>query len=562
MAKEVSPGVLALRKVVDDVHADARKAHAEGRLVGWSSSKFPCELAAAFDLDVMYPENQAAGIAANRDGELMCKAAEDLGFDNDICGYARISLAYAAGKRASRKVDLETGEYVINPASGKPLKDADGKVVIDPETGKPKKDPKTMQPYTVLDDIYEIEALPEGREKELRKAAIKPYRQMRIPQPDFVLCCNNICNCMTKWYENIARMRNIPLIMIDIPYNNTVEVHDTNVAYVRAQFDEAIKQLEELTGKKFDEKKFEQACANANRTASAWLRVCDYLQYKPAPYSGFDLFNHMADIVTARAKVEAGEAFELLGEFLKSPMDPQYGEAAFTEFFNRYLKAGAWDKVLDLGKLVSTWDMKPQLRKQLDYALALSAQNLNLTGPALAMWQQLAARPDIPLYQRAYATYFLARDAENRKDIKSSYELNRKVIDLFTQLQDERSDKADPQRIKEAVAALMDICEVGNRIPEALQWVNRYNDFVPENSSEYPGLRFREARLYRKLGNSSRAQALLEDLARRFPDSPFAKAAAAELRTFEVSRDLQNYMPGGTPAPQQQPSQAQQPAQQ
>ena len=92
--------------------------------------------------------------------------------------------------------------------------------------------------------------------------------------------------------------------------------------------------------------------------------------------------------------------------------------------------------------------------------------------------------------------------------------------------------------------------------------MNRYNDFVPENSPEYPGLRFREARLYRKLGNSSRAQALLEDLARRFPDSPFAKAAAAELRTFEVSRDLQNYMPGGAPAPQQQPSQAQQPAQQ
>ena len=41
------------------------------------------------------------------------------------------------------------------------------------------------------------------------------------------------------------------------------------------------------------------------------------------------------------------KAFELLGEFLKSPMDPQYGEAAFTEFFNRYLQAGAWDKILD-----------------------------------------------------------------------------------------------------------------------------------------------------------------------------------------------------------------------
>ena len=58
MAKQVSPGVLALRKVVDDVHKEAREAKARGELVGWSSSKFPCELAAAFDLHVMYPENQ------------------------------------------------------------------------------------------------------------------------------------------------------------------------------------------------------------------------------------------------------------------------------------------------------------------------------------------------------------------------------------------------------------------------------------------------------------------------------------------------------------------------
>ena len=129
MAKQVSPGVLALRKVVDDVHKEAREAKARGELVGWSSSKFPCELAAAFDLHVMYPENQAAGIAANRYGELMCQAAEDLGYDNDICGYARISLAYAAGVRVSRKYDPETGEYIIDPSTGKPLKDADGNVV-------------------------------------------------------------------------------------------------------------------------------------------------------------------------------------------------------------------------------------------------------------------------------------------------------------------------------------------------------------------------------------------------------------------------------------------------
>ena len=87
----------------------------------------------------MYPENQAAGIAANRYGELMCQAAEDMGYDNDICGYARISLAYAAGVRVSRKFDPETGEYIIDPSTGKPLKDADGNVVIDEATASRRK---------------------------------------------------------------------------------------------------------------------------------------------------------------------------------------------------------------------------------------------------------------------------------------------------------------------------------------------------------------------------------------------------------------------------------------
>ena len=366
MAKQVSPGVAALRKVVDDVYAEAREAKKRGEPVGWSSSKFPCELAEAFGLHVMYPENQAAGIAANRYGELLCQAAEDLGYDNDICGYARISLAYAAGKRASRKFDPETGEYIIDPSTGKPLKDADGKVIIDEATGKPKKDPKTQTPYIVLDDINEINALPDGVEKERRLAAIAPIKQMQIPMPDFVLCCNNICNCMTKWYENIARMHNIPLVMIDIPYNNQVTVDDTYVVYIRGQFDSAIKQLEQISGRKFDEEKFKQACANANRTAKAWLKVCDYLQYKPAPYSGFDLFNHMADVVTARGKVAAAEAFEQLAVDLEEAV--KKGETT-TPFPEKY-------RVMFEG--IPCWPKLPALFKP------LKANGVNVTAVVYA----------------------------------------------------------------------------------------------------------------------------------------------------------------------------------
>ena len=311
MAKQVSPGVLALRKVVDDVHKEAREAKARGELVGWSSSKFPCELAAAFDLHVMYPENQAAGIAANRYGELMCQAAEDLGYDNDICGYARISLAYAAGVRVSRKYDPETGEYIIDPSTGKPLKDADGNVVMG-EDGKPKKDPKTQTPYLQLDNLLEIEKLPDGPEKEKRLEAISPIRQMRIPQPDFVLCCNNICNCMIKWYENLAKELNIPMFMIDIPFNPDYEVSDAETEYIKAQFWDVIHGLEAYTGKKWSDERFKEVMASSGRASRAWIEATSQAKYVPSPFNGFDLLNHMAVMVTARGKEEAGDAMETL----------------------------------------------------------------------------------------------------------------------------------------------------------------------------------------------------------------------------------------------------------
>ena len=248
----------------------------------------------------------------------------------------------------------------------------------------------------------------------------------------------------------------------------------------------------------------------------------------------------------ARGYLERGDdakAMELFAEFLKTPKHPLYSDPTFALYFNKYLQTGNWNALLDLGETVKSWKMEPQMRRQLDYALALSAENLGLTARALPLWRQLANDDSIPLYQKAYATYFLARDAEQRKDIKDAYAFNKATLELFTRLEQERSDKGDPERIKRSIASLMDITEVANRIPEALEWVERYSALTPESSPEYPGLRFREARLHRKLGDTAKARALLESIVQKTPDSPFAKAAESELRTFSVSRDLQNFMP-------------------
>ena len=139
-----------------------------------------------------------------------------------------------------------------------------------------------------------------------------PNGEKDMPLPDFVLCCNNICNCMMSWYENIATKLNIPLIMIDVPFNDGYEVDQKRIDYVKGQFRDAIAQLEEITGKKWDEKKFEEVCAYSNRTGEAWLKATEYMGYKPSPLNGFELFNHMAVATVARGHEGAAEAFEQL----------------------------------------------------------------------------------------------------------------------------------------------------------------------------------------------------------------------------------------------------------
>lgn len=62
-----------------------------GEKIGWCASNFPQEIAETLGLCVVYPENQAAAIAAKGAGLKMCEHAESMGYSNDICAYARIS---------------------------------------------------------------------------------------------------------------------------------------------------------------------------------------------------------------------------------------------------------------------------------------------------------------------------------------------------------------------------------------------------------------------------------------------------------------------------------------
>lgn len=276
---------------------------------------------------------------------------------------------------------------------------------------------------------------------------------------------------------------------------------------------------------------------NYNRILQRWERF-------PQIRGAYTPMDDELRVALARAYINRGDedkGFALLAPFLDRPQDPKYGDYVYQLNLARALRAQNWQGILDLGKQVENWKLPQDERNQLIYAMATAYENLGQGQEAVPLWEKLYTRDDIPLYQKAYATYFMARDAERRRSISDAYKLNRDTHDLFKRLDVESPDRADPARIAESLIALMDVTEVANRFAEALEWAEQYAPFVPESSPEYSAFQFRLARLHRKMGDLAKWQYLLNDIIKREPDSVFGRMAASELRTQEVARDLSRF---------------------
>lgn len=120
-----------------------------------------------------------------------------------------------------------------------------------------------------------------------------------LPKPDFLICCNNICGTVLKWYEIQARYYNVPLFIFDTPFIHT-EFPEGAQKYVKRQIQEYIQFLEQVNKKKFNDDKFREVGRLSIQAQKLWQEVLDCCDHKPAPMTAFDAFFHLALIVTLR----------------------------------------------------------------------------------------------------------------------------------------------------------------------------------------------------------------------------------------------------------------------
>ncbi len=218
------------------------RAREEAKRVAYVTSGAPVEFLHAMDVVPVYPENHGAVCGVARAGGALCQAAEERGYDRDLCSYWKIDWG---ARTAADK----------SPIGG-------------------------------------------------------------LPPPDFLVCANNICGTVVKWYEGLARFYRIPLILLDMPFRHGGDEPAAR-AYVRAQFRALPAALSRLTGKAWQEERFRETVALSRNASALWDECLAANSARPSPASAADHFMLMGPIVTMRGTRDAVDFYASLRNELR-----------------------------------------------------------------------------------------------------------------------------------------------------------------------------------------------------------------------------------------------------
>ncbi|MFQ6001928.1 MAG: 2-hydroxyacyl-CoA dehydratase subunit D, partial [Anaerolineae bacterium] len=107
-----------------------------------------------------------------------------------------------------------------------------------------------------------------------------------LPRPVAMVGTTNICDGVAKVYEIMGRYYGLEPILLQPPYGDSPR----DVEYLEGQLRGLIGRLEEVTGQRFDEGRFEEVVCNANETRALMVRVNELRKAVPSSWHGRDAF--------------------------------------------------------------------------------------------------------------------------------------------------------------------------------------------------------------------------------------------------------------------------------
>ncbi len=131
----------------------------------------------------------------------------------------------------------------------------------------------------------------------------------RLPRPDLLFACTNICQTVLYWYRVLAHHLRVPLVLIDTPFLYFEAVPQHAVKYVRRQLEAAVPELERIAGRMLDLDRLKETGRLSREASHLWMQVMERNAHRPAPISVVDQFTLMAPVVEMRGEPAAVEFY-------------------------------------------------------------------------------------------------------------------------------------------------------------------------------------------------------------------------------------------------------------
>lgn len=132
-----------------------------------------------------------------------------------------------------------------------------------------------------------------------------------LPRPDLIVCCNNICGTILKWFQVVSRIYGVPLFVLDTPYVKG-ELKQQTVTYVASQLEELIQFLGQRFRRRYRAAKLRNVVALSNEATALWRDIRYLCTTRPSPLNAPDLFVNMAPMVVLRGTAAAVHYYRVL----------------------------------------------------------------------------------------------------------------------------------------------------------------------------------------------------------------------------------------------------------
>ena len=121
----------------------------------------------------------------------------------------------------------------------------------------------------------------------------------RVPRPDLLVCCTNICQTVAGWYRALAHELRVPLVVVDTPFLQGGE-RPHYLPYVRRQVETLAETAERVARRPLRLAALERTLGMSQEAAALWGECLEQGRRRPAPWFGLESFLYMGPMVILR----------------------------------------------------------------------------------------------------------------------------------------------------------------------------------------------------------------------------------------------------------------------